>query len=157
MSNGDASCRLAAKTDVPSLLRLLPQITSRPDSVIAKTPDIETSERIFDQITDHGNVHVVVVAMGEDLIAALTIVIVPNLTYEGRPWSIIENVVVDRDHRGRGVGKELMKFAIDFAKRKGCYKVQLLSGPKDDQVGFYRSVGMKDGTSRGFKLHFLNR
>ncbi|MCY3683798.1 MAG: GNAT family N-acetyltransferase [Gemmatimonadetes bacterium] len=78
-------------------------------------------------------------------------------TYEGRPWAIIENVVVAREQRGKGFGKKLMTFAINLAEDKGCYKLQLLSGPNEDQVGFYRSLGMQDGTSRGFKKYFVER
>jgi len=57
----------------------------------------------------------------------------------------------------KGVGKQLMAFAADLAEEKGCYKLQLLSGPNEDQVGFYRSLGMRDGTCRGFKQYFVER
>jgi GNAT superfamily N-acetyltransferase len=57
----------------------------------------------------------------------------------------------------KGFGKELMAFAFDLAKEKGYYKAQLLSGPNEDQVGFYRSLGMQDGTSQGFKKYFIER
>lgn len=157
MTDTDVSIRLAVREDVHALLELLPQITSRPDSLTARTLDVEASTRIFDQMCSHGNVYVVVGDIGGQLVAALTIAVVPNLTYEGRPWSIIENVVVDRGQRGRGVGKRLMAFAFDLAEQKGCYKVQVLSGPNDDQVGFYRSTEMVDGTSRGFKKHFVDK
>ncbi len=50
-----------------------------------------------------------------------------------------------------------MTFAINLAEEKGCYKLQLLSGPNEDQVGFYRSLGMQDGMSRGFKKYFVER
>ena len=157
MTDTDVSFRLAAREDVESLLSLLPQITSRPGGLPAKGVGIDESIRIFDKMAAHGNVHIIVGESGDDLVAALTIAIIPNLMYAGRPWAIIENVVVDRDLRGKGVGKKIMKFAFDLAERNGCYKVQLLSGPNDDQVGFYRSVGMKDGTSQGFKMYFVDR
>ncbi len=49
---------------------------------------------------------------------------------EGRPWAIIENVVVAREQRGKGFGKKL----INFAEEKGCYKLQLLSGPTPARI-----------------------
>lgn len=159
MTDSTIAVRLAERGDVASLLDVLPQITSRPDSLSATTLGVDESTRIFDQICTHGNVHIVVAQekLTENIVGALTIVIVPNLTYGGRPWSVIENVVVSRERRGKGIGKKLMAFALGLAKDNDCYKVQLLSGPNDDQVGFYRSMGMQDGTSRGFKKYFVDR
>ena len=151
------SYRTATVSDVEPLLQLLPQITSRPQSLPALTPGPEEAARILESIAACGNVFIAVAETERALVGALTIAIVPNLTYGGRPWAIIENVVVDSRHRGRGIGKGLMAFAFDLVEKEGCYKAQLLSGPNEDQVGFYRSLGMRDGTSRGFKKYFVER
>jgi GNAT superfamily N-acetyltransferase len=153
MDDDDVVVRLAVREDLESLLNVLPQITSRPGSPPATSAGHEKSCRILDEIVDHENVNLIVAELAGKVVAALTLVVVPNLMYEGRPWSIIENVVVSRDLRGRGIGKKLMAFAFAYAEKKGSYKVQLLSGPNDNQVGFYRSVGMKDGVSVGFKMY----
>lgn len=159
MVDSSIAVRIAERGDVASLLDLLPQITSRPDSLAATTLDINESMQIFDQMCACGNVYIVVAQdnLTRNLVGALTIVIVPNLTYGGRPWSAIENVVVRREHRNKGIGKKLMDFAVRLAEDRHCYKTQLLSGPNEDQVGFYRSVGFEDKKSRGFKRYFVDR
>ncbi len=157
MNHSDISCRVATRLDVESLLNLFPQITSRPHSLLAKTLGLEESIRIFDEMSDYGNIFIVVGESDKGIVAALIMAIVPNFTYEGRPWAIIENVVVAREQRGKGFGKKLMTFAMNLAEEKGCYKLQLLSGPNEDQMGFYRSLGMQDGTSHGFKKYFVKR
>jgi GNAT superfamily N-acetyltransferase len=159
MTDSSIAVRLAERGDVASLLDLLPQITSRAGSLSATTLGVDESERIFDQMCAHGNVHMVVAqeTLAVNLVGALTLVIVPNLTYGGRPWSMIENVVVRPEWRSMGIGQKLMNFAEDLAKENHCYKTQLLSGPKDNQVGFYRSVGFEDAQSRGFKKYFVVR
>ena len=58
----------------------------------------------------------------EAIVGVLTIVIVPNLTYGGRPWSMIESVVVRQEWRRKGIGKKLMDFAIDLAEDNHCSK-----------------------------------
>lgn len=123
------------------------------------TLGIDESTRIFDQMITHGNAHIVVAQdnLTENLVGALTLVIVPNLTYSGRPWSVIENVVVRREWRRKGIGKKLIDFAVGFAEDRHCYKIQLLSGSNDDQVAFYKSVDFQDTTSRGFKKYFVDR
>jgi len=157
MTDSDILTRLAVREDVARLLSLLPQISSRSGSLPTKTLGIKESTIIFDKISALKNVHIVVAESADELVAALTIAVIPNLTYEGRPWAIIENVVVARSQRRKGVGKRIMEFAFDLAAENGCYKVQLLSGPNDDHVGFYRRVGLTDGTSRGFKKYFVER
>ena len=159
MTDPEITVRLANKGDVSELLGLLPQITSRPASLAAVTPGVDASLDIFDQISSNNNIEIVV---GEqtatrNLVGALTIAIVPSFIYGGKPWAIIETVVVDAAFRGKGIGKKVMGFAFDLAEDRGCYKVQLLSGTNNNQIGFYRSLGFEDGTSVGFKKYFVDR
>ena len=60
MNHSDISCRVATRLDVESLLNLFPQITSRPHSLLAKTLGLEDSIRIFDEMSDYGNIFIVV-------------------------------------------------------------------------------------------------
>ena len=46
-------------------------------------------------------------------VATLTLVIVPNLTRGCAPYALVENVVTLTSCRGKGIGKRLMKAAID--------------------------------------------
>ncbi len=49
---------------------------------------------------------------------------IPSAT---RFW--IEDVVVDESFRGKGIGRELVLFAIEFAKAKGASSIDLTSRP----------------------------
>jgi hypothetical protein len=51
-------------------------------------------------MSDYGNVFIVVAESDHEVVGALTMAVVPSFTYEGRPWAIIENVVVAREQRG---------------------------------------------------------
>jgi GNAT superfamily N-acetyltransferase len=88
---------------------------------------------------------------GDELVAACTICVVPNLTRGCRPYALIENVVTAAGHRRRGWGRAVLSNALAFAWSQDCYKVMLLSGRKDDGVlRFYESVGFKSSEKRGF-------
>ena len=79
---------------------------------------------------------------------------VTNLTHGGRPWAVVENVVVAGAHRRRGIGRALMHEAMGQARRAGCYKVQLTSGKhRADAHAFYRSLGF-EAVAEGFKAYF---
>ena len=48
------------------------------------------------------------------------------------------------DWQGRGIGKEMMQFAVDRFRETGCYKLALTSGVKTNVArGFYESLGFK--------------
>ena len=81
------------------------------------------------------------------------VVVVTNLTHRGRPWAIVENVVVSAAHRRRGIGRALMQEAIAHARAQGCYKVQLLSAKhRDEAHEFYRSLGLV-AVAEGFRIY----
>lgn len=52
----------------------------------------------------------------------------------------IEDVVIDQHHRGHGLGKDLVEEMIKYAKKIGCYKVQL--NCKSDMQAFYEKLDM---------------
>ena len=52
----------------------------------------------------------------------------------------IEDVVVDRDARGTGLGQKIVEHCIDYCRDAGCYKVILDCSNKN--VPFYINCGM---------------
>lgn len=51
----------------------------------------------------------------------------------------IEEVIVKKDHRGKGFGREMVFFLIDKAKGFGCYKINLSCYP--EKIDFYKKCG----------------
>ncbi len=100
---------------------------------------------------------VVLLAEDEDegvLLGAADLLIVPNITHDGRPWAIVERVVVTRARRRQGVGRLLMQAAIRRATAAGCYKLQLLT--RRERTGahrFYEALGFQ-AVAEGFRLTF---
>ena len=82
------------------------------------------------------------------------LLIVPNLSHEGRPWALVENVVVDEQYRRRGIGRLLMNYAVGKAKETGCHKIGLSSDTSRKEAHkFYRSMGF-EASAHGFRLYF---
>lgn len=147
------SIRPLVRKDLPRLMELLPQMSSNPTPE-SLPPDARLAEEIFNNIESSDNTIVLVADVDvEDVIASCTLVIVPNWTYGGRHWAIIENVVVKPEYRHKMVGTRIMKYAFSLAKKRGCYKVELISGPKQEQIHFYQMLGMDDSKCCGFKKY----
>jgi len=144
--------RFAQRSDVPAILTLLPDLSPDPEEVQVHLPPLARAYDIFDQMQRHGNIYILIASLqnSDEVIGSCMIVIVPNFTY-GHPWAIVENVVIAATHQSHGIGTALMDHAFAFARQENCYKVQLLSGPDEAQIRFYRKAGMDDSHCRGFK------
>lgn len=85
--------------------------------------------------------------------ATMTVLIVPNLSHVGRPYALLESVVVDDSVRGRGYGSLMLRFAIERAREAGCYKVALTSNKaRAGAHRFYVGLGFQ-ATHEGFSLY----
>ena len=78
---------------------------------------------------------------GRNLVAMLTLHLLPNVTWRARPYALIENVITTGTHRKRGIGKQLMHHAIAQAWAADAFKVMLMTGKKRAATGFYEAVG----------------
>lgn len=95
----------------------------------------------------------VILAMDEDgrVIGCLQLLILPGLGSLGKQRAQIEAVRIESTLRGRGLGSQLIGYAIDRAKQRGCKLVQLTSDNSRqgahrlyERLGFKAShVGMK--------------
>lgn len=55
-----------------------------------------------------------------------------------------DNVIIHPDHRGKGIGEELMKWIFDYARSKGCEASELNCYVKNRKgVEFWKSQGYK--------------
>ena len=65
-------------------------------------------------------------------------------TAEGGPALLVEDVVVDAGHRGRGVGSALLAALTDWARGHGVRRLQLLAdGNNGPALAFYDRLGWR--------------
>lgn len=94
--------------------------------------------------------------MEEDgrLIGCLQLTMIPGLSRQGLKRAQIESVRIAADRRGKGLGAQLIRFAIDEAKNCGAGIVQLTtSASRANAHRFYEQLGFEQ-THKGFKLTF---
>ncbi len=88
----------------------------------------------------------------EKIVGALQLTLTPSISFQGGRRATVESVRVDAKYRGRGIGKELMLFAIERAKAENCVSIQLTTNSdRSDAHRFYENLGFK-GTHLGMKL-----
>ena len=84
------------------------------------------------------------------LIGMISVAIFP--TPSGmRCW--IEDIVVDRMHRGKGLGKKLMKRAIEYAQECGAQCIDLTSRPSRIEANeMYQRMGFEKRETNVYRM-----
>lgn len=79
---------------------------------------------------------------GGAVVGTLSMIVFPVLTMPACSEAIVESVVIRRAHRGRGLGRAMMRAAMDLAATKGAYKLALSSNQRRlDAHRFYDAMG----------------
>lgn len=142
--------RGALRADLDAIVALLV------DDVLGKNRDYpvidEHYEAAFAAIEgDPRNLLVVGDEDGE-VVACMQITYIPGLGRHGGERSHVEAVRVRGDRRGTGLGGELMMWAIDQARERGCRLVELTSDKRrPDAHRFYTRLGFT-ASHEGMKL-----
>ena len=137
----------AGWADLPDLLALYQFLN--PDDPLLPVDD--GLQRHWQDILDNEALHYVVARVNGKLISTCNLTIVPNLTRSARPYGLIENVVTHPEYRRRGIGTQVLKYALNIAWKQRCYKVMLLTGSKNDAtLRFYEQAGFARGEKTGF-------
>ncbi|HXF50230.1 MAG TPA: GNAT family N-acetyltransferase [Dehalococcoidia bacterium] len=146
--------RDATAADLPCIVDLLQQESlgdERREDPGPPLPDAYV--RAFEAIEADPRQRLLVAEVGGEVVGTFVFIVIPNLSYRGRPVAQVENVVVDEPWRGRGVGEAMMRWAIEEARRAGCFRVQLTSNKaRKDAHRFYERLGFV-ATHEGFKLY----
>jgi len=141
--------RKATKADIPQLLELYREL--QPDDSPIGSAEATV---VWEKATNNGVAYFIAENRG-NIVASCYIAIIPNLTRQCSPIGFIENVVTAAEYRRLGIGRKLLKKAIEYAKAEGCYKVTLQSGIKRSEAHkFYESVGFDGNSKRAFEIRF---
>ena len=90
------------------------------------------------------------------VIGVFQLTFIRHVGYQGGLVAQIENVVVDRAHRSRGVGETMMRFALDMARARKAFRVQLTSNKSRTRAHpFYERLGFTK-SHEGMKLSLSN-
>ncbi|WP_433659340.1 N-acetyltransferase family protein [Nocardia sp. CA-128927] len=93
--------------------------------------------------------------VGGEPVGTATQLLLPHVTYDCAPTAFIEAVVVDPEHRRKGIARAMMRRLLSDARAAGCNKVQLLSHKRHATDGahrLYMSLGFEP-EAEGFRLY----
>ena len=84
------------------------------------------TDEIFDDLIENSNIYICHSSDNYNQIyGAITLIIERKFIHNGQYVCHIEDVVVSEKVSGKGYGKEMIKYAIEYSKNRGCYKIIL--------------------------------
>ena len=129
--------RAATEADLPSILALYVEVEDH-----GRVLSIEQARSIYARMRSYPDYKVYVAILGGSIVGTFALLIMDNLM--GAPSGVVEDVVVQGDWRGKGVGKQMMRFAMDRCRERGCYKLALSSNLKREAAHrFYDGLGFR--------------
>lgn len=135
--------KLTTVTDqiVNAFERLIPQLA--PDCALPTKKDLEA-------IVNSDSTRLFIAEENDEILGTLSLVFT-KIPTGVKIW--IEDVVVDNAARGKGVGKQLMAYAIDHVKEQNIKTINLTSSP--DRVAantLYQTLGFKQRETNVYRL-----
>jgi ribosomal protein S18 acetylase RimI-like enzyme len=97
----------------------------------------------FEKVDRAPNLQLVVAEDGEgSVVGCLQLCILPGISSQGASRGLIEDVRVASHCRSRGIGEQLVQWAVTEARAKGCILVELLThSSRVDAQRFYERLG----------------
>ena len=146
--------RHAAPEDLPFIVGLIVEdaVVATNDRVAdARQPDYDNALKAIDA---DPNQEMFVVEDAGKPIGCFQLSYLPGLMRRGMWRGMIEVVHVSQNERNHGYGSEMMRWALERCRERGCGMVQLTSNKKrTDAHRFYERLGFSR-SHEGFKYYF---
>lgn len=144
--------RRARQGDVDAIVALLaddPLGAAREDLGPPLNPRYEEA---FAAIQSDPNQVLAVADDGGQVVGCLQLSFIPGLSHTGQWRGQIEGVRIAASHRGAGLGRRFLAWAIDRCRERGCGQVQLTTDKsRRDAARFYQGLGFT-ASHEGMKL-----
>lgn len=125
-------------------------------SYVKRRPIVPTAKHrkaLADMIRDP-HCQVLVAEQRGRVVGTCTLYILHRVYWTGRPWGVLDSIVVGAQSQGQGTGSLLIKHAIKLCKKAGASQINLTSNTQRTRAHiFYESLGF-ERTNIGFKMGF---
>lgn len=138
--------REATQDDLPRVLEVYRKAGLDTDGSLTAR---EASE-IMKSMHAYPNYKLFVSEEDSQIVGTFALLIMDNLAHKGAKSGVVEDVAVLPSLQGKGIGKRMMRFALNRCKDYGCYKMMLSSNESRTAAHkFYESLGF---TRHGFSF-----
>jgi ribosomal protein S18 acetylase RimI-like enzyme len=143
-STSTITIRRAARADVGAIIAMLADDPLGRTRERVEEPLPPSYFKAFEALDRDPNIQPVVAEEGGRVVGCLQLCVLPGLSSQGASRGLIEDVRVASDRRSRGIGEQLVGWAIEQSRGKGCKLVELLTHhSRLDAQRFYERLGFQ--------------
>ena len=137
--------RPARRDDVPDIVAMLADDPLGRGRERIEDPLPPAYFHAFEKIAVADNIQLMVAESGDGgVVGCLQLCILPGLSSQGSSRGLIEDVRVAARCRGQRIGEQMVQWAIDEARGRGCRLVELLTHQtRVDAQRFYVRLGFQ--------------
>ena len=148
----DLTIRPATIDDLSEIVRMLADDFLGTQRERYEEPLPESYVDAFREIEADPSNALIVAESDGTVVGTLQLTFTPSISFQGGKRATVESVRVDEKYRSRGLGRQMMLWAIERAKERGCVSMQLTTNlERTDAHRFYENLGFR-GTHLGMKL-----
>ena len=134
--------RRARRDDIAAIVKMLADDDLSRARERLEEPLPASYGEAFARLAADRNIALVVAEEAGTVVGCLQLCILPGLSSQGASRGLIEDVRVASDRRSRGIGEQLVQWAVAEARTKGCKLVELLTHQtRVDAQRFYERLG----------------
>jgi ribosomal protein S18 acetylase RimI-like enzyme len=142
MNPESVSIRPARREDVAAVVTMLADDHLGSARERVEDPLPASYYEAFARVERDQNIQLVVAESEGRVVGCLQLAILPGLSSQGGLRGLLEDVRVASDCRSRGIGEQLVQWAVTEAKARGCNLVELLTHQtRTDAQRFYKRLG----------------
>ena len=120
-------------------LRLLSKLSPSSEDITLSPTEYTDYVEYINQRQETYYIVVIEDPVKQIIVGSGTLMVEHKLLHDLGTVGHIEDVVIDDEYRGHGLGKQLMERLKNKAKEMGCYK--LILNCKEENCGFYEKCG----------------
>ena len=140
----------ARTEELPQLVSLLGMLFSEEAEFVA---DAAKQARALEAILSEPSLGTVFVAREGGRVIAMATLLYTVSTAEGGRVALFEDLVVLPERRGAGVGRRLVRYVIEEARRRGLLRLTLLTDMQNEGAQrLYRELGFGDSAMKPMRL-----
>jgi GNAT superfamily N-acetyltransferase len=145
--------RPATRADLPDIVRMLADDKLGRERERYEDPLPDPYYDAFDRIEAAAGNELIVAVLNGRIAGSMQLTWIPSISFQGGMRLLIESVRVDSPLRGKGIGGEMFRWAIDEARRRGAFMVQLTTNNQRPEAHrFYERLGFA-ASHVGMKLY----
>lgn len=132
--------RKATQADLPNLLELYRVF----DSDEEPRMELADAKAIFTRMQTYPSYTIYLAEHDDEIVGTFALLIMDNLAHQGKPAGLVENVIVSPKTQNQGIGKSMMRYAMQLCAEADCYKLVLSSNMIRERAHrFYERLGFE--------------